>query len=228
IKLGISRCLVGDKVRYDGRHKRSSVCCHELSSLFQLIPICPEVESGLPVPRPPVELVQQEERVRAIGRDDPSMDVTSQLIDFCEQKKVLLSSLSGFILTPRSPSCGLGSTPIKLQSDLSITEIGNGLFANHLLENFPHLPLIEETELSDYRTIKHFQLRVILYKRCQDDNLVGMSELLDKIITTEFHTDFQLETLENKMRVLNNILNKLSTDKLDNLLNQIEEGHHES
>jgi uncharacterized protein YbbK (DUF523 family) len=130
INIGVSRCLLGDKVRYDGRGKQSRICSELLSKDFELTSICPEVEAGLSIPRPPIELVYYDDKYKVLGRDAPTLDVTEKLESFCRFKVPTLTSLSGFILTPRSPSCGLDSVPIKSQTGNLLSSNGSGVLCN--------------------------------------------------------------------------------------------------
>lgn len=153
INIGISHCLLGAQVRYDGKGKRSSICSSFLANDYNLLPICPEVEAGLSIPRPAVELVQYPHEIKALGRDDNLVDVTSTLRQFCATQVPQLTDLSGFILTPRSPSCGLNTVPIKSPHGQLLNANGRGIFAELLVDHYPSLPVIEEPELAKK---KHF------------------------------------------------------------------------
>ncbi len=162
ISIGISRCLSGDLVRYDGKGKYSSNCCIELNQIFKLLTVCPEVESGLSVPRPPVELIQFPDTIKALGKNNPNIDVTQKLNAFCDEKVPLLNTMSGFVFTPRSPSCGLMSVPIK-SIDGRLIGLTSGLFAQSLVQRYPYLPVIEEPVLSNRQALQYFKLQVICY-----------------------------------------------------------------
>ena len=144
-KVGVSQCLLGDAVRYDGASKPNDTIINELSKLFELVPICPEVEAGLGVPRPAVQLTEDPSSPNVTGRDDPSLDITLQMHDYCKQKMGQLEGLSGFIFKSRSPSCGLNSTPVYIGNQpISLTS--RGVFARAVTNNFPDLPVIEDEE----------------------------------------------------------------------------------
>jgi uncharacterized protein YbbK (DUF523 family) len=85
IPVGVSACLLGHKVRYDGGHKRSKYCLNVLSECFDLKPFCPEVAIGLTTPREPIRLVGSAEAPRVVGVKDPSLDVTDRLADYADQ-----------------------------------------------------------------------------------------------------------------------------------------------
>ncbi|MEX1033934.1 MAG: DUF523 domain-containing protein [Cellvibrionaceae bacterium] len=146
--LGISACLAGEAVRYDAGNKRQPVLMALLTPHLQLQPFCPEVEARLGVPRPPVELIQSSAgHVQVRGIEDPRLDVTQALSataeKYCRQQ---LSALSGFIFKSRSPSCGLGSAPLK-DTRGSLLDYHDGLFASRLRRVAPWLPCVEESWL---------------------------------------------------------------------------------
>jgi len=153
--VGVSRCLLGDAVRYDGQSKANQVVLQRLASIFELVPVCPEVEAGLSIPRPPVRLSGSIEQPKVTGRDDPSIDVTEIMQQYCRKKSAELNQLSGFIFTSRSPSCGLNSTPVFI-ADKCVTETGRGVFAKKLCETYPDLAVIEDCELDDRVLLDRF------------------------------------------------------------------------
>ena len=154
-KVGISRCLLGDAVRYDGKSKANRIILEKLSRLFEFIPVCPEVEAGLGIPRPPVQLCDSTENPRLRGRDDPSIDVTQQIKLYCELRPQQLSDLDGFIFKSRSPSCGLQSTPVFIDGR-QVTANSRGIFARAMCARYPSLPVIEETGLEDEGLLRQF------------------------------------------------------------------------
>lgn len=158
ISIGVSACLLGQKVRYDGNDKRSKALV-ELESLFELRPLCPEVFIGLGVPRPPIQLVHVDERIKALGVDDRSIDVTYALEMLVAENKGMFSELSGFVLTEKSPSCGLNSTKLH-DPQGRVVGLGYGLFAKALVAEFPTLPLVEAS------TLENAQCRQAFIERC--------------------------------------------------------------
>lgn len=157
--VGVSRCLLGDRVRYDGEAKTSQTVVLKLSRIFELVPVCPEVEAGLPVPRPPVNLVNSINQPSLIGRDDPSIDITAMMQQYCNKKMAELNNIKGFIFKSRSPSCGLNSTPV-FNNGNCLTRSGRGIFAGTLCETRPDLPVIEDNELEDKQLLEKFILAV--------------------------------------------------------------------
>lgn len=147
--VGISQCLLGDRVRYDGDSKPlSDETLAALNSAFELLPVCPEVEAGLGVPRPPVQLTASIDKPRVTGRDDKSLDVTDILYNYCVNKVEQLGELSGYIFKSRSPSCGLHSTPVFINNE-QVTDSATGVFSAILCEQYPCLVAVDETELAD-------------------------------------------------------------------------------
>ena len=153
-KIGVSRCLLGDTVRYDGQSKPCTAI-QKLTTRFELIPICPEVEAGLSIPRPPVQLCGSIEHPRLIGRDDTSVDITDLMQHYCQTKIPGLNKFSGFILKSRSPSCGLHSAPVFINGQ-RVTETSSGVFARALQAAYPNLAMIEETQLESVNLLNEF------------------------------------------------------------------------
>lgn len=153
--VGVSQCLLGDAVRYDGKSKANQIVLEKLSKLFQLVPVCPEVEAGLGIPRPPVQLTGSITKPRLTGRDDNSIDVTDVMQTYCKHKPDELKHLSGFIFKSRSPSCGLNSTPIFIDNKC-VSETSSGVFADSLCRTYPNLITIEESQLSDKKSLNNF------------------------------------------------------------------------
>lgn len=147
--VAVSACLAGMAVRYDGGDKRHEGVLAELPERLQLLPVCPEVNAGLPVPRPPVQLVVERGVTRVLGRDDPTLDVTlalrataaATLHDLLRQHP-----LCGWIWQSRSPSCGLGSTP-RFNAAGTALRPGNGIQAGYVARHYPWLLCVEDDEL---------------------------------------------------------------------------------
>ena len=147
-RVGVSRCLLGDTVRYDGNASAHAIVIEQLGKHFELIPVCPEVEAGLSIPRPPVQLTRSIDQPRLTGRDDPAIDVTNLMLNYCKRKPAELSDLCGYVFKSRSPSCGLNSTPVFLDG-ICATDTSRGVFARAMCKAYPGLPVIEETELEN-------------------------------------------------------------------------------
>ena len=159
--VGVSQCLLGHPVRYDGKSKANKIVLQQLSDLFELVPVCPEVEAGLGIPRPAVQLTGNINSPRLTGRDDPSIDVTQVMYDYCKQRPAELNKLKGFIFKSRSPSCGLNSTPVFVNNEC-ISETASGIFTDSLCRTYPELIIIEDTHLSNKKTLNDFINRLLL------------------------------------------------------------------
>ena len=158
--VGVSRCLLGDAVRYDGKSKANQIVLEQLSQVLELIPVCPEVEAGLSTPRPPVQLTGSIKNPKLTGRDDPSLDITDIMQAYCETRPLGLNHLSGFIFKSRSPSCGLNSTPVYIDGHC-VSETGRGIFSKSLCKTCPDLPVIEDTELEAKNQLERFMQAVL-------------------------------------------------------------------
>ena len=154
-KIGVSRCLLGDAVRYDGQSKPCTLVIDKLAEHFELTSICPEVEAGLPIPRPPVQLSGSIEQPRLTGRDDLGIDITELMHNYCLKKIPDLNELSGFVLKSCSPSCGLHSTPVFIDGKC-VTETSSGVFARAVQATYPTLPLIDEMQLESTNMLNKF------------------------------------------------------------------------
>ncbi|MFQ2091906.1 MULTISPECIES: DUF523 and DUF1722 domain-containing protein [Aeromonas] len=162
IKVGISACLLGQEVRFDGGHKRSSFCERDLGSHFDYHPVCPEMAIGLGAPRAAIRLVKRQGEIRAEASNG-SFDVTDRLIAFSEQKARQLDFLSGYILCAKSPSCGMERVRIYGANNEGSAKEGVGLFAKALMEANPLLPVEEDGRLCDPILRENFVLRVFAY-----------------------------------------------------------------
>ena len=152
VRVGVSACLLGQAVRWDGGHRRDAQLAEVLSSRVEWIAVCPEVEVGMGVPRPPLQLVRELEGIR-MREVASGVDHTDRMRRFAQLRVEELAGLdlSGFVLKARSPSCGARDGP--------------GLFAEALLEALPDLPVEEEDGLRDPAARDRFVERVFSYRR---------------------------------------------------------------
>ncbi|HHQ4899938.1 TPA: YbgA family protein [Aeromonas veronii] len=162
IKVGISACLLGQEVRFDGGHKRSSFCERDLGAHFDYHPVCPEMAIGLGAPRAAIRLVKRNGEIRAEASNG-SFDVTEKLIAFSEQKARQLDFISGYILCAKSPSCGMERVKVYGANNEGSAKEGIGLFAKALMEANPLLPMEEDGRLCDPILRENFVLRVFAY-----------------------------------------------------------------
>lgn len=179
--VGISACLIGQKVRYDGGHKRSEFCHDELSQHVKLVPFCPEVGIGLGVPRPTIRLQQSGDGVRAVIAKSGE-DVTARLAHFADSNAVAFEHLSGYVLCARSPSCGMERVRIYPGEGNAPVQRGTGIFARRLQELYPALPVEEDGRLNDLHLRENFVMRVFVYARWK-----ALPEALSKHELMQFH-----------------------------------------
>lgn len=150
LRLGISSCLLGQEVRYDGGHKRDRFITDALSRFSDFVPVCPELAAGLGVPRPPVQLVGSPGGViRALGVRDETLDVTRELEQASSQAMPSLAGLDGYILKKDSPSCGMERVKLYARHNQAPKRQGTGLYAAILMQTYPLLPIEEEGRLND-------------------------------------------------------------------------------
>ena len=149
-RVGVSLCLRGELCRYDGGHTRHDLVEKILEPRCQLLPVCPEREIGLPVPREKLLLVGPPDYPTLVGEESLALHGDA-LRAFARQwiATTHAEGLHGFVLQSRSPSCGVGSTWRRERRESEPVRDGTGLFAEVLLELHPDLPIREDTALLD-------------------------------------------------------------------------------
>ncbi len=162
IPVGISSCLLGQEVRYNGGHKQSKFCLNHLSRVFEYHPFCPEVAIGLGVPREPIRMVGDIDSPRVVGTVSKDIDVTEPLADYGVEVAQKNRDLCGYILMKSSPSCGLFSAKI-YKNEHPQPGKHAGMFARSLMKEAPLLPMEEEGRLNDPRLRENFIARVFAY-----------------------------------------------------------------
>jgi len=188
IRVGISACLLGQEVRFDGGHKRDRYITDTLGKFFEWVPVCPEVEMGLGTPRETLRLVGDPEAPRLVfakkGEDQTELMrawATSRL------DRLAKANLSGYILKSDSPSCGMERVRVYRSSGIPSKD-GVGIFARALMDRFPLLPVDEEGRLHDLPLRENFVERVFCYRRWRD--LVAGGITRGKLVA--FHTAHKL------------------------------------
>ncbi len=177
IPVGISACLLGEKVRYDGAHKRSDYCQDVLSRYFDFRQACPEMAIGLGTPRPTIRLVASDggRQVSAIQSAEPPRDVSAGLAAVADDVLQGQADLCGFILTEKSPSCGVFRVKTYDERGGLLHAKGRGLFAARLLERQPLLPVEEAGRLNDPHLRENFVLRVYAWHEWHNSLLPALS-----------------------------------------------------
>ena len=168
IRLGVSACLLGDQVRYDGGHKRDQFLTTVLGPQVEWVKVCPEVEIGMGTPREPIRLMNTDGTLRLVTVKT-AVDHTHAMTTYAAKRTRELAGedLCGYVLKKDSPSCGM--TRVKVYDGKGPgRRNGVGLFAQALLERFPHLPVEEEGRLADQRLRENFLDRVFAYRELRD------------------------------------------------------------
>jgi uncharacterized protein YbgA (DUF1722 family)/uncharacterized protein YbbK (DUF523 family) len=184
LRLGISRCLLGDEVRFDGGHKQDHFLTDVLGRYVEWIPVCPEVEAGLGTPREAMRLVGNPRHPRLMTITSKH-DHTPVMEAMIEERLDSLNNLnlSGFVFKRGSPSCGLERVRVYTVQGMP-SHSGSGIFAKAFRDEFPLLPIEEEGRLCDPSLRENFIERVFCYRRLQDllQNGLNRQELI------RFHT----------------------------------------
>jgi len=164
IRIGVSSCLLGAQVRFDGGHKRDDFLVEVLGNFVEFVPTCPEVEIGLGIPRPTLRLVR-DGAVRLVT-EKTGIDRTDKMNAYAERRVKALGreDLSGYVLKKNSPSCGMERVRVYGPSGMP-THDGSGLFATALMRRYPSLPVEEEGRLSDPQLRENFVERIFAYRR---------------------------------------------------------------
>lgn len=190
IRVGVSTCLLGASVRFDGGHKRDAFLVETFGRHVEWVPVCPEVEAGLGVPRESMQLRRAENRVRLVTTRT-SVDHTDDMRHYAARRIAALAAedLCGYVLKKNSPSCGMER--VKIYGRSGPVGSGRGLFAEALLEAFPHLPVEEEGRLADPRLRENFVERVFAYRRLR--SLFSGRWTVGAVVA--FHTAHKLQLL---------------------------------
>jgi uncharacterized protein YbbK (DUF523 family) len=165
IRLGISACLLGEKVRYDGRHKLDHFLSDTLGQYVEWFPVCPEVECGMPIPREVIRLAGDPENPGLVT-EGTGNDHTARMKAWAAEKMIALEKedLCGFVFKSRSPSCGVRG--VKVYDDAGMLNgVGTGLFARAFMEHFPIMPVEDEERLHDPALCKNFIARIFALQR---------------------------------------------------------------
>ena len=191
IRVGISACLLGEPVRWDGGHKRDVFLVSELGRFVEWLPVCPEVEVGMGVPRPSVRLVRIEDEIRMV-ENESERDHTRAMRAYARRRAAALAGqdLCGYVLKKDSPSCGMERVRVYRAGAPPVRD-GRGLFAEALLEAMPWLPVEEEGRLNDARLRENFIERVFAYRRLRD--LFEAAWRLRDVVA--FHTAHKLQLM---------------------------------
>ncbi len=220
IKLGISACLLGEKVRFDGSHQWDRFITGTLGKYVDFVPVCPEVECGFGVPREPLRL--------AGNPDNPSLitvrtgvDHTDRMINWAKKRvrELEAEELCGFIFKSDSPSNGLERVKVYNAQGVPVKK-GVGIFARLFMEHFPLLPVEDEGRLHDLNLRENFIQRLFAFKRWREV-ASRKNGALANLIT--FHTRHKLLILSHSpqhYRVLGNLVARAKEIPIKELYSQ--------
>ena len=175
IRVGISACLIGQEVRYNGAHKKNDRLMDVLGARFQLVPVCPEVEMGLGTPREAMNLYREGRALR-MKTVNTQIDHTDRMHQWSAGRleELAADNLSGFVLKKDSPSCGIHAVPTYDTGNTNPERNGRGLFASALMRRFPQMPVEDEAVLADPSALEKFIERVEGYHRRFPRRRVGI------------------------------------------------------
>ncbi|HSG39711.1 MAG TPA: DUF523 and DUF1722 domain-containing protein [Thermoanaerobaculia bacterium] len=172
VRIGISACLLGQEVRYNGGHKRDSFLTDTFGKYVEWVPVCPEVELGMGTPRPPIRLERIGGGVRLI-MPSTGGDYTDAMREYASRRVTALAGmdLDGYVLKKDSPSCGMER--VKVYDGPVPAKEGRGLFAESLISRLPDLPVEEEGRLNDPLLRENFVTRVFVHHRWREGETAG-------------------------------------------------------
>ncbi|MDY6825982.1 MAG: DUF523 and DUF1722 domain-containing protein [Bacillota bacterium] len=198
IRVGVSKCLLGHSVRYDGGHKLNPYITGILGQFFDFVYVCPEMECGLPMPREALDLKGDPAAPRMITVKN-NIDHTDVMIRFCKARidELKKDDLCGFIFKSKSPSCGLYRIKV-YQNSMNRFKSGRGLFAESFVKSFPLLPVEDEGRLNDARLRENFIEKVFCCRRWKD--FMNANPDYKKLI--DFHARHKLQLMAHSMKHL--------------------------
>ncbi|SES80128.1 YbgA family protein [Thorsellia anophelis] len=215
LNIGISSCLLGKSVRFDGGHKGFAFAMKALSEYVEYIDVCPEMGIGLPTPRPALRLTMINNQVRMTLSQDTTKDFTQKMTDFATNQFEQFPVLAGYIVCAKSPSCGLERVRLYHPNDNSNQKIGVGIYTSQLLKHYPWLPVEEDGRLNDPIIRENFVGRIFALHELESLMRSGITK--GKLVA--FHTQYKLILLSHNQadyRTLGKKIAQLSnTDKLE-------------
>jgi uncharacterized protein YbgA (DUF1722 family)/uncharacterized protein YbbK (DUF523 family) len=193
IRLGISTCLLGENVRYDGGHKLDRFLTDTLGQYVEYVPVCPEVECGLPVPRKSMHLEGDHESPRLVTLRT-RQDMTERMVSWAKSRVVELEKegLCGFIFKSDSPSSGMERVRVYKEKGMPVKK-GVGMFARIFMEHYPLLPVEDEGRLHDPKLRENFVERIFTLKRWRE--VLAKKESRGNLV--DFHTQHKLLILSH-------------------------------
>lgn len=196
IRIGISSCLLGENVRYDGGHKLDHFLVETLGQYVKYVPVCPEVECGLGIPRESMHLAGDLENPRLVTTRT-GMDLTDRMKRWAAKrvKELENEGLTGFIFKSRSPSSGMERVKVFTEKGQPVNK-GIGIFAKAFMDHFPHIPVEEEGRLNDPVLRENFIEAIFTLGRFRDLN--SERKTVGKLV--KFHTEHKLLLLSHSRK----------------------------
>lgn len=191
IPIGISSCLLGEPVRFNGGHKYDAYINHQLSEYMDFLPYCPEIAIGLGVPRNPIRIVKEDSKQHIRGVKDPTLDVTEPLASYGQKIGNKSDRLCGYIFKSGSPSCGMERVKTYSTKGSPLKSDGVGAFAYQIMATQPNMPIEEEGRLHDPGLRENFIERVFTYFRWK--TLCAQRLTTAKLI--DFHSRHKLSVM---------------------------------
>ena len=196
IRLGISSCLLGENVRYDGGHKRDRFIIETLGQFVEFVPVCPEVECGLPIPRESMHLAGDPQSPRLVTTRS-KIDHTERMVHWARKRvgELEKENLCGFVFKSNSPSSGMERVKIYNEHGMA-QKTGVGMFARAFMDHFPLIPVEEDGRLHDIRLRENFIELIFALKRWRE--LPDHHRSRGKLVT--FHTQHKLLILSHSQK----------------------------
>jgi uncharacterized protein YbgA (DUF1722 family)/uncharacterized protein YbbK (DUF523 family) len=206
LRVGISACLLGQEVRYNGGHKRDAFLTDTFGRYVQWVAVCPEVEVGMGTPRPPIRLERRGEEVRLV-MPSTGGDYTDAMRWWAERRVAELAAmdLDGYVLKKDSPSCGMERVKVHPGREGAPSKDGRGLFAEALIARLPDLPVEEEGRLNDPLPRENFIARVFVHHRWREGEKEGWTRA-SLMRFHERHKFLLMARNQNGMRRLGRLL----------------------
>jgi uncharacterized protein YbgA (DUF1722 family)/uncharacterized protein YbbK (DUF523 family) len=197
VRLGISSCLLGNRVRYDGGHKLDRYLTETLGEYVEFVPVCPEVESGFPIPRETLRLTGSPESPRLVTTKT-AQDFTDRMARWARRRVVELEDedLCGYVFKSGSPSSGMQGVKIYDANGIPSNR-GVGMFAMAFMKHFPLLPVEQDSRLHDPRLRENFIERVFAFQRWR--RLLEERKSRGRLV--DFHTRHKLQILSHSPKI---------------------------
>lgn len=199
IRLGISSCLLGHNVRFDGGHKMDHYLHDTLAPYVEYVPVCPEVEVGLPIPRPALRQVDAGNGKVRLVFSKSSEDITERMQEWAQKrvKELEVENLDGFVFKAKSPSCGMERVKVYPSGKGMPRKNGVGLFTAAFMEHFPLLPVEEDGRLNDAALRENFITHIFTLQRFR--HMLEQNPTYGDVV--DFHTRHKLLMMAHSVEI---------------------------